>query len=113
VFDEPGKTLELVVFALKEGTSREQFLNSDAAATSWMRQQPGFISHELSEAADGGRWIEVAWWESREAAEAAAQAAMTSESCAPMFSLIEMESSLMFHGELVTAAYAHSDSTAA
>jgi len=94
-----GKTLELVVFTLKEGTTREEFLATEAAASQWMQQQPGFISHELSHAADGDRWIEIAWWKSLEDAEAAAAAAMSSESCAPMFGLIDMESVLMLHGE--------------
>jgi len=32
-------------------------------------------------------------------AKAAAELAMTSESCAPMFALIDMESTLMIHAE--------------
>jgi hypothetical protein len=94
-----GRTLELVVFSLKAGTTREQFLATESAASNWMQQQPGFISHELSYAADGDRWIEIAWWESLEEAETAANAAMSSASCAPMFALIDMESALMLHGE--------------
>jgi antibiotic biosynthesis monooxygenase (ABM) superfamily enzyme len=94
-----GKTLELVVFTLKEGTTREQFLATNDAVSDWIRRQPGFISHELSYAADGDRWIEVAWWKSLEDAEDAASAAMSSPSCAPMFRLIDMESALMLHGE--------------
>ena len=97
----PGKekTLELVVFTLKEGTTREQFLATNEAASNWLREQPGFISHELSYAAEGDRWIEIAWWETLEDAETAANAAMSSPSCAPMFGLIDMESALMLHGE--------------
>jgi Antibiotic biosynthesis monooxygenase len=93
------RALELVVFKLKEGTTREEFLATDEAASSWMTQQPGFLSHELCHSAETGQWIEVAWWESLEAAEAAAGAAMSSASCAPMFALIDMESALMLHGE--------------
>jgi hypothetical protein len=37
-------------------------------------------------------------------AQAAAERAMSSESCAPMFALIDMESTLMLHGERVHAA---------
>jgi hypothetical protein len=94
-----GTTLELVVFKLKEGTTREQFLTTDDAASKWMRQQPGFVSHELSYAPESDRWIELARWESMEDAQAAAEAAMSSESCAPMFALIDMDSALMLHGE--------------
>jgi hypothetical protein len=97
------KTLELVLFSLKGGVTRDQFLATDEAASRWMREQPGFISHQVSQATDGERWIEVAWWESREQAEAAAEAALSSDSCAPMFALIDMESALMLHGELAAA----------
>ena len=41
----------------------------------------------------------MVWWETLDSAKAAAEQAMTSESCAPMFALIDMESTLMLHGE--------------
>jgi hypothetical protein len=94
-----GKVLELVVFKLNDGVSRDQFLGTNDAASAWMRSQPGFISHELLYDAEGDRWIEIAWWETMEDARGAAELAMTSESCAPMFALIDMESALMAHGE--------------
>jgi hypothetical protein len=93
------KVLELVVFTLKEGVSREQFLGTDDAASTWISKQPGFISHELLYDAEGDRWIELAWWKTMEDAHAAAELAMTSESCAPMFALIDLDSALMLHGE--------------
>jgi hypothetical protein len=98
-----GETLELVVFGLKEGTTREQFLATNEAASRWMEQQPGFVSHELSYAPAGDRWIELVRWETLEEAEAAADAAMSSESCAPMFALIETGPALMLHGAPVLA----------
>jgi hypothetical protein len=93
-----AKVLELVVFRLNEGVSREQFLATNDAASTWIAHQPGFISHELLHDADGDLWIELAWWETMETAHAAAQKAMTSDSCSPMFALIDMESTLMAHG---------------
>ena len=98
------KVLELVVFKLRDGVSREQFLGTDGGVSRWAREQPGFISRELSYDAEGDRWIDVVWWESMEAAQAAAERAMSSESCAPMFSLIDTESTLMLHGTLAGAA---------
>ena len=92
------KVLELVVFTLKEGVSREQFLGTNDAVSTWISKQPGFISRELSYDAEGDRWIEVAWWKTLEDAHAAAELAMTSESCAPMFALIDLDSALMLHG---------------
>ena len=94
------RALELVVFKLNEGVSREQFLGTNDAVSRWISEQPGFISRELSYDHEGGRWIEVVWWRTLEEAQAAAERAMSSEACAPMFSLIDMDSTLMLHGEL-------------
>jgi hypothetical protein len=93
------KVLELVVFKLNEGVTREQLLGTVDAVSTWAREQPGFIARELSYDAEGDRWIDLVWWETMQDAHAAAEQAMSSESCAPMFSLIDMESTLMVHGE--------------
>jgi hypothetical protein len=93
-----GKVLELVVYKLHERVSREQFLGTNHAVSSWIRQQPGFISRELVHDAEGDRWVDVIWWETLDQAQAASERSMTSESCSPMFALIEMESALMLHG---------------
>ena len=93
-----SKVLELVVFKLRDGVSREQLLGTVDGVSEWASRQPGFISRELSYDADGDRWIDVIWWETMENAGAAAELAMSSESCAPMFALIDMESTLMLHG---------------
>jgi antibiotic biosynthesis monooxygenase (ABM) superfamily enzyme len=93
------KVLELVVFKLNEGVSREQFLGTNEPVSAWIAKQPGFISRELSYDAEGDRWIDVLWWETMEEAAAAAERALMSESCTPMFGLIDMDSMLMLHGE--------------
>ena len=100
---QAGKVLELVVFKLNEGASREQLLGTVDAVSSWIARQPGFISRDLAYDAEGDRWIDVVWWSSMEDAHAAAELAMSSESCAPMFALIDMESTLMVHGQLAAA----------
>jgi hypothetical protein len=58
---------------------------------------------ELSFDAEGDRWIDILWWDTMETARAAAELAMTSESCTPMFALIDMESALMLHRTPATA----------
>jgi antibiotic biosynthesis monooxygenase (ABM) superfamily enzyme len=93
-----AKVLELVVFKLHEGVPRDQFLGTNDAVSTWISKQPGFISRELTYDAEGDRWIDILWWETMENAHAAAEQAMTSESCTPMFALIDMESALMLHG---------------
>ena len=93
-----GRTLELVVYELSEGVSREQFVATNGAVSNWISKQPGFISRELVYDGDGDRWVDVIWWETMEDARAAAELSQTSESCAPMFALIDIESALMLHG---------------
>jgi hypothetical protein len=66
--------------------------------SSWISKQPGFISRELVHDAEGDRWVDVIWWETLEQAQAASERSLTSESCSPMFALIDMESALMLHG---------------
>jgi hypothetical protein len=95
---ETAKVLELVVYKLSEGVSREQFLGTNGAVSTWISKQPGFISRDLVYDGDGDRWVDVIWWETMEQAHAASELSMSSESCAPMFALINMESALMLHG---------------
>jgi hypothetical protein len=91
--------LELVVFKLKSDATREEFLDTVDAVSDWVKNQPGFVSRDLTYSAAEDKWIDVVWWDSLEAAETAAAAAMSSDSCAPMFRLIDVESTLMLHGE--------------
>jgi hypothetical protein len=89
------RVLELVVFKLKEGTKSDQLLETVDAVSGWISSRPGFISRELVNEAGGDRWIDVVWWQTLADAQAAAAMAMTSETCAPMFALIDMESTLI------------------
>jgi hypothetical protein len=100
VESEQSKVLELVVFKLRDAATPEQLLGSADAVSEWVKQQPGFLSRELSYDAEGDRWIDVVWWRTMEEAKAAAEAALSSESCAPMFALIDVASTQMIHGEL-------------
>ena len=92
------KILELVVFQLAEGVTDDEFLQTVGPVSEWVRTQPGFISRDLVRGVEADKWVEVVWWESLEQAEAAAEAATTSESCSPMFSKIDFEKIEMLHG---------------
>lgn len=94
----PG-ALELVVFKLEDGADRQRFIEAANMATDWIKSQPGFVSRQLTHSSGEDRWVEVVWWATMEHAEAAAEAAMTSESCAPMFSMVDLNSALILHGE--------------
>ena len=93
-----AEVLELVVYRLKETVSDKQFLGTNGAVSIWISKQPGFISRELVYDGEGDRWVDVIWWETMEQAHTASELSMTSESCQPMFALIDMESALMLHG---------------
>jgi hypothetical protein len=100
------RVLELVVFKLKDGATREQLLATVDGVSLWASTQPGFISRDLAYAAAEDRWIDILWWESLADAESAATAAMSSPSCAPMFALIDDESTMFLHGEPAAAVAA-------
>jgi hypothetical protein len=102
-----GTVLEFVVFKLNEGVSREQFLGTVDAVSSWIGKQPGFVSRVLCFDVEGDRWIDLVWWKTLADAHNAAERAMTSESCAPMFALIDSESTLMAHAEPAIAPVLH------
>jgi hypothetical protein len=99
-----GRVVELAIFKLKDGVTRDQLLATVDGVTEWAKRQPGFVSRDLTYSDESDTWIDVIWWESADAAHAAAEAAMTSESCAPMFGLIDLEGTQMIHGERVAAA---------
>jgi hypothetical protein len=92
------RVLELVVYKLKDGVAQERFLETNEAVSSWISKQPGFVSRDLVYDAEGDRWVDVVWWETMETALSAGELAMTSDSCAPMFGLIDMTSALLLHG---------------
>ena len=90
--------LELVVFKLNEGTTREQFLARESdplvargGVAQLVRNETRLLLHPV-------RGTLVSRWETLEHAQAAAEAAMSSDSCAPMFALIDMDSALMLYG---------------
>jgi hypothetical protein len=91
--------LELVVYKLKYGVNKDRFLSANDVASRWMQTQPGFVGHELFHDADGERWIELVRWKTLAEAHGAAERAMSSELCAPLFALIDLETALMVHGE--------------
>lgn len=94
-----AKVVELVVFQVRDGVTREQLLETVDPVSAWIAGQPGFLSRDLAYDREGDRWIDVIWWRTLEDAHAAAERAMSSEACAPMFALIDMESALMLHGK--------------
>jgi hypothetical protein len=92
--------VDVVLFSLRPGVSRDQFLATVDPASAWVRQQPGFVSRELSYSSTDDRWIEVVKWESAESGDAAAAAEQAADECRPMFGLIDWDSIVLTRGEL-------------
>lgn len=97
----PGHAVEIAIFKTQDGVTREQLLETVDAVSEWAKAQPGFISRDLTYSAESDSWIDVVWWESLTAAHAAADSAMTSDSCARMFAAIDLEGTQMIHGERI------------
>ncbi|HYO61633.1 MAG TPA: hypothetical protein VEU29_07015 [Actinomycetota bacterium] len=99
--DSSDQVVEIAIFKTKPEVTRDQLLETVDAVSGWAQAQPGFVSRDLTYSAESDSWIDVVWWESLDAAHAAAEAAMTSESCAPMFAAIDLEGTQMLHAERV------------
>lgn len=95
----PSGVTDLVLFSLKPGSTRDQFLGTVDAVSRWALEQPGFISRDLSYAAAQDRWIEIVRWETLADAERAAEAELSAEACMPMFGLIDWDSIVIMRGE--------------
>lgn len=105
----PSSVIDLVLFSLKSGTTREQFLGTIDAVSRWAQGQPGFVSRELSYASAEDRWIEVVKWESLHDAEVAAEAELSADACVPMFALIDWDSIVITRGEPAIALVTRTD----
>lgn len=99
--EQADHVVELVVFGLRDGVTRDEFLGTVAAASDWIRTQPGFVADQLYSAGED-RWIEIVRWKTLGDAEAAARAAENDPACAPMFALIDTADQVFLHGLPVT-----------
>ncbi len=96
-----GPIVELVVFKLVAGATAQQLTDAAIGVSDWVSRQPGFVSRELSYSQESNQWVDLVRWENMGSATIASEAAMSSEQCAPMFSLIDMEQTMMLHADPV------------
>lgn len=94
-----GGVTDVVLFGLKSGVTREQFLGTVDAVSAWALRQPGFLARELSYVPADGRWVEVVRWETNDAADRAAEAELSAEACQPMFGLIDWDTIQILRAE--------------
>lgn len=81
--------IEWAPFRLKPGVSEEDFLRaSEALQEDFIDHQPGFVRRELLKGA-GREWVDLVYWEDREAAERVAVSAAESPACHAYFQFME------------------------
>jgi hypothetical protein len=93
---EKANAVEVVLFKLKAGTDREQFIHEAAVVQSKITQFKGFIKRQLLEGADG-QWIDLVWWESLDDHYAASKLIMQDETVMPFMMAIDESNSTMLH----------------
>ncbi len=65
-------TIDLVRFRLQPGKSAADWLEANETINAWVKAQPGFQFHSVSETEDG-EWWDLVYWASMEAALAAGE----------------------------------------
>lgn len=80
--------VEWAPFTVKEGIEEGAVVRaSQALQSDFLSKQPGFVRRELLRG-KGRQWVDIVYWESRRATEAAMEAAAKSEVCFRYFQLM-------------------------
>lgn len=89
-----GPVVEIVLFRLKEGIRREDFLQAADALMLDLRRMSGYIERELLSDASG-QWVDLVRWRSLDEALAAAEQFNTLPSARPFSAMIEPPSRML------------------
>ena len=88
--------IEVAIYRLKTNVTTAQFLAAADATTADFQQQAGFISHNLYQSEDG-RWLDLLYYESKEAAQAAEAYLTKAKSIQTIMGMLEMGEDDWFH----------------
>lgn len=94
-----SKAIEIAMFRMTEGTSKTTFIEASSAMVDWLQKQSGFLSRNMSNLEDGS-WIDIVYWESTQAAKAAAEKFMQDLGDCAFMRMIDPESVKMIHGNI-------------
>ncbi len=93
--------LEIVEFILLPQISATQFLEAHQQVhLNWVRHQPGFLRRETV-CNPEGIWKDVVSWESLAHAQEASERLMQEAEALPWMQMMDPESIVMYHGELM------------
>lgn len=91
-----GLTVELVIFKLNKGADEAALFQAADAVMADIRQLRGYVRRELLQG-DGGLWIDVVYWRSRDDALAAAELFNTLPSAQVFGSFLDAGTISMMH----------------
>jgi hypothetical protein len=101
--EPPMKTIavaEIVSFKLAKGVDVDAFLQANAEVAKFLKEQPGFVSRNLSRRADGS-FMDYAVWTTLDNAKTAMDASMQAPALAPFMQSIDMTSMDLKHEEIL------------
>jgi len=86
--------IEVVTFQVKKGVPEAQILElSHAFGEALKREIDGFIKRTLTKHCTQDKWVELVWWESMEAAQAALETAPQTDEFKQYCAILEEEGS--------------------
>lgn len=83
-----AEAIEITSFKLIEGKTGADFIAANADMTAWLARQPGFLSREIAESADG-TIVDLLHWASLEQANSAAERLFTETAGSPVHGMID------------------------
>lgn len=104
--DHDHHILELVTFKLLPGVTEDQFVEANESLSAWISRQPGFVSRHLSYSENEETYIDVVYWVSLAALQAANDLAMKAEECAPLFGMCDLDTVKMVQAGPIASAIA-------
>lgn len=96
--NNPDEVLELVMFRLKEGTNRVQFITAaEELKQLLIRQVPGFVCRSLLCTEDGISWTDLISWKDMQSAQSALKQLPTTLEFRNFVSMIDPKDMVMRH----------------
>lgn len=95
------KIIEHVTFKIKEGISKEQFINAAEAVNPVVSNHKGYLGRKLAIANNGEEWTDIVFWTDLESAEHAAKEIMKSNICMEFVNMIDEQTMKFEHLEVL------------
>lgn len=89
--------IEMVSFKLSAGVTEQDLLAATKQSHAFVAGLDGFQYRSLSYNEASQTWTDIVYWQSMEAAKAAAEAFMASADCQALIALIDKDSVVMQH----------------